>query len=146
YHSGQTGDFSFPTSGNFIIQAGMTLYDVNPDVFRISGDVFFDTTGNFLVIGSATVADSFSVGVKVYANLPPLFAGQQSVNVLFLFQVPAQPNPTNTPAIYQIYGFVGFSDVNNVFQMTIAGEADLNILNGLRAEVTATLTLTFTST
>ena len=63
--SGQTGGFSLP-AGPYIIQAGLTLYDVNPDVFRVDGDVFFDTSGKFLVIGSATVGDSFSVGVKVY--------------------------------------------------------------------------------
>ena len=145
YHSGQTGSFSFPSSGDFIIQAGMTLYDVNPDVFAISGDVFFDTTGNFLVIGTATVADSFSVGVKVYANLAPLFAGRQSLDILFLVQVPAQPNAENLPPIYQIYGFVSFTDINNVFQITIAGEADLNVLGALKADVTATMTLTFTA-
>jgi len=145
YHSGQTGSFSFPSSGNFIIQAGMTLYDVSPDVFAISGDVFFDTTGNFLVIGTATVADSFSEGVKVYANLAPLFAGQQSLNILFLVQVPAQPNAEGLLPIYQIYGFVKFTDINNVFKITIAGEADLNVFNGLKAEVTATMTLTFTA-
>ncbi len=144
YRSGVTGGFSFP-SGPFIIQAGLTLYDVNPDVFNVTGDVFFDTTGNFLVIGTATVADGFSVGVKVYANLAPLFQGQQSLSILFLVQAPAQPNPNNTPAIYQVYGFVTFADMNNVFQITIAGEADFNVLNALKAEVTATLTLTFTS-
>ncbi len=144
-HSGQTGGFSFPTQGPFIIQAGLTLYDVNPDVFNISGDVFFDTTGNFLVIGTATIGDSFSVGVKVYANLAPLFAGQSSLNILYLTQVPAQPNSQNLPAIYQIYGFISFSDINNVFKITIAGEADFNVLNGVQAEVTATVALTFTA-
>ncbi len=137
--SGQTGGFTFP-SGPFIIQAGLTLYDVNPDVFNVTGDVFFDTTGNFLVIGTATVGDGFSVGAKVYMNL-----GNPSPTILFLIQSPAQPNPTNTPAIYQAYGFVTFADMNNVFQITIAGEADFNVLNALKAEVTATLTLTFTS-
>src|SRR5439155_5252169 len=143
YHSGHTSGFSFP-SGPYIIQAGLTLFDTSPDVFRVDGDVFFDTSGKFLVIGSATVADSFSVGVKMFADLSPLFAGHPSLDILFLAQAPVQPNPMNLPAIYQVYGFITFSDTNNVFQMTIAGEADFNVLNGLQASVTATLTLTFT--
>ena len=125
-HSGQTGGFSVP-SGPYIIQAGLTIYDVNQDVFNITGDVFFDTTGNFLVIGTATISDSLSVGVKVYANLAPLFAGQQSLSILFLIQEPAQPNAENLPPIYQVYGFITFSYVNQVFQITIAGEADFNL-------------------
>ena len=65
--------------------------------------------------------------------MSPLFAGQKSLSILFLIQVPAQPNPQSLPPIYQIYGFITFSDINNVFQIIIAGEADFNILNGLKA-------------
>ena len=144
-HQGQTGGFTFPSSGPFIIQAGLTLYDVNPDVFNVTGDIFFDTSGKILVIGTATVGDSISVGAKVFTDLSPLFQGQKSLSILFLVQAPAQPNPEHLPAIYSLYGFVTFSDINNVFQITIAGEADFNVLNALKAEVTATLTLTFTS-
>ena len=97
------------------------------------------------MIGTATISDSLSVGVKVFTDLSPLFAGQQSLSILFLIQVPAQPNAENLPPVYQIYGFITFSDVNNVFQITIAGEADFNVLGALKAEVTATLTMTFTS-
>src|SRR5262249_40277199 len=50
------------------------------------------------------------------------------------------------PPVYQIYGFVTFSDINNIFKITIAGEADFNLFGALKAEITATLTLTFTST
>ena len=143
-HSGQTGGFTVP-SGPYIIQAGLTLYDVNPNAFRIDGDVFFDTSGKFLVIGSATIGNSESVGVKVFTDLSPLFLGEQSLSILFLVQMPAQPNAENLPPSVQVYGFVTFSDVNNVFQITIGGEADFSVLGGLTAEVTGTLTLTFTS-
>ena len=36
--------------------------------------------------------------------------------------------------------------INNVFKITIAGEADFNLFGAIKAEITATLTLTFTST
>ena len=136
--------FSFPT-GPVIIQAGLTLYDVNPNVFEVTGDVFFDTSGKFLVIGTATVGDSFSVGAKIFTDLSPLFQGEKSLNILFLVQEPAQPNSNNTPPTFSLYGFVTFSDANGVFQITIAGEEDFNVLGALKVQVIATVNLTFTA-
>ncbi len=148
YHAGATpgSGWSSLTSASVIIQAGVTIYAANADVFRVDGDVFLDTSGKFLVIGSATFGDSLSVGVKMYTDLSPLFRGQPSISILFLMEVPSQSSPKPiTPPIYSLYGEVSFAYANQAFQMTIAGAADLNVLGALQAHAEGTLTLTFTS-
>src|SRR6202000_1677407 len=101
-----------------------------------------------LVIGSPTCSHSLSIGVKMYADLSPLFTGgaNTSLSILFLMEVPSQngPNPISPP-VYSLYGVVTFdyNSTTQVFQLSIAGAADFNVLNGLQAHVQATLTLTF---
>src|SRR5262249_34399882 len=134
------------TSGPFIVQAGVTISELDPNVLKVDADVFFDTRGSFLVIGTLTEADTLSIGVKMYVNLAPLYTGSQHLDILFLVDNPSQnANPPASPPTYSIFGVATFSDVNNVFQITIAGEEDFNILGGLQVQVTATATLTFTS-
>ncbi|MHB1421755.1 MAG: hypothetical protein ACYC3I_00885 [Gemmataceae bacterium] len=151
YHnSGGSGGFTFPSSA--IIEAGLTLQvgPPNPAVpspLSIAGEVYFDTNGDFLVTGTATVGGELTYGVKLYADLSPLFEGQESAQILYLMQTPAQPNPQGLPPVYQIYGVVTFAynQTTGAFSISIAGEADFNVLNGLEAEATGTLTLTFTA-
>ena len=135
------GTFAVPNT--FIIEAGVSLYDevATADAMQITGNAMFDSSGDFLVIGTLTAGGgNVSVGAKIYADL-----SLPAPTLLFIVQDPAQPNVDNTPATYSLYGFVTFAETSQGFQITIAGEADFNVLNSLKAEVTATLTLTFSS-
>ncbi len=142
YQSNPGGSFAIPSS--FIIEAGVTLTDelTTSAGFALTGNAMFDSNGNFLVIGTLTAGGgNVSIGAKIYADL-----ASPTPTILFLVQDPAQPNVDHTPPTYSFYGFVSFALTQaDAFQITIAGEMDLNVLSALQVKINATLILTFTS-
>lgn len=133
-------------------QAGATLYDsyATQNAFKIDADILFDTSGKFLVIGTATFANSLTLGVKMFADLSPVFNGTEStnpVNILFLMDFPAQSSTTiTTTPILSIYGVMQFKFPNGGFEIDIAGEADLNVMGGFKASLSGNMALTFSAT
>ena len=151
YSSGNTtSGWSNLGASTITIQAGATLYDAyaTQNAFKVDADILFDTSGKFLVIGTATFANSLTLGIKLYADLGPVISGGGGpVNILFLMDFPAQSSSslTSTP-ILSIYGVLQFATVGGAFQINIAGEADLNVMGGFKASLVGNLSLTFTAT
>lgn len=155
YRAGAATDgFAALANTPVLIQAGVSIAAANANVFRLDGDLIFSTDGKFLVLGTATFGDSLSVGVKIFTDLSPLFnlisqpADSISLSVLFLMEVPGQPNTLNLPPVYSVYGVATFAidAVNDTFSVTLGGAEDLNLLGGFTVHAEGTIKLTFTST
>lgn len=155
YHNGGATDgWSNLGSSTITFEAGATLYDAyaTQNAFKIDGDIFFDTSGKILVIGTATFGNNLTLGVKLYADLSPVFTNTLSptnkVNILFLLDVPTQDGATSSiPPVYSVYGVVQFFiPPGGGFEIDFAGAAQLNVLGGLQATLSGNISMIFTST
>ena len=153
YQNGNNSDgWSNLGSSTITFSAGATLYDAyaTQNAFKVDADILFDTSGKFLVVGVATFGNSLTLGVKIYADLSPVFNGTTSTNpvtILFLMDYPAQSSSSilSTP-ILSIYGVMQFSTAGGGFQINIAGEEDLNVMGGFKASLVGNVQMTFTAT
>ncbi len=154
YHNGGASNgWSNLGSSTITFEAGATLYDqyATQNAFKIDGDIFFDTSGKILVIGTATFGNSLTLGVKLYADLSPIFNGTEAtnpVNILFLIDDPAQSSTSvSIPPIFSVYGVVQFLvPPGGGFEINFAGAAQLNVLGGLQATLSGNISMIFTST
>ena len=164
YKDGPTDGWSNLGASTITIQAGATVYDayLSQNAFKIDADIFFDTSGKILILGTATFGNTLTLGVKLYADLSPIFNGTVSsgnpVNILFLMDSPAQIGTPIAPPILSIYGVMQFefsrvdgtevtaSNQADAFQINIAGAAELNVLGGFQAKLSGNVSLTFTAT
>jgi len=164
YKTGATDGWANLGASTITIQAGATIYSayLSQNSFKIDADVFFDTSGKILILGTATFGNTLTIGMKLYADLAPVFDGSVNegapVNILFLMDTPAQVGTPIAPPILSIYGIMQFefSRVDNqpvtaenqadAFKIRIAGAAELNVLGGFQAKLSGNVDLTFSST
>ena len=107
-------------ANTMIIFGGVTFYsaDVGKNAFKGTGQIQISTDGKFFLNGTITLANSVSFSTKLYVNLSNVGSGK--VTVLFLANIPTQPNFLVISGMLQIG-----QDSNSNVVITLAGDTTL---------------------